>query len=252
MLEYDFILWYVVFVLVMCGYKVGGINVDVCIDLVVDLLSYEMEYLWMYEVGVCGSWLEQWLMGEVMFFDIEWEDMQVCDLVGFGGSYCFFMDNVESVSVCGFEVVSCFVLMLQWLVSGLFVLMDLQFDMFVLFNGLFVGDCCFVNILKYGYMFGMCYQVEQGFFGSVELVGWVCFYDLNNYDEEWWVFNVVNVSFGYVWWEWMFMVWVCNVFDKEYDWCVFFFGNEDLNYDMMWYELCVDLCQVGVMVMYWF
>ena len=245
-LEHDLTSRHVAFVSVTRGYKAGGINVDARIDPAVDPLSYETEYLWTYEAGVRGSWLEQRLTGEVTLFDIEREDTQVRDSAGFGGSYRFFTDNAESASVRGLEAASRFALTPHWSVSGSLALMDSQLDTFVLSNGSLAGDRRLANTPKYGYTLGTRYQAEQGFSGSVELVGRARFYDSNNHDEERRAFNVVNASLGYAWREWTFTVWVRNAFDKEYDRRVFFFGNEDPNYDTTRYESRADPRQVGV------
>ena len=100
-LEHELTNHTVVFASITRGYKAGGINVDARIDPVSDPLTYETEYLWNYEVGVRGNWLDQRLSGEVTAFQMQRRDAQVRDSAGFGGSYRFFTANAQRAEVNG-------------------------------------------------------------------------------------------------------------------------------------------------------
>ena len=249
-LEHDLTANHVAFASVTRGYKAGGVNVDARINPAVDPLTYETEFLWTYEVGVRGSWFAQRLTGEVTIFDIERDDTQVRDSAGFGGSYRFFTDNAETAYVRGVEAASRYAITSAWSVNGSLALMDSELDTFRLSSGDIAGGRELANTPEYGYSLATSYRPEQGVFGSMEMVGRARFYDSNNQNEERRPFNVFNATLGYAWREWTLTVWVRNAFDKEYDKRVFFFGNEDPNYDVKRYESRADPRQFGATVRY--
>ncbi len=245
-LEHDLSARHLAFVSVTRGYKAGGINVDARIDPVADPLTYDTEYLWNYEVGLRGHWLEQRLTGELTAFYLDRHDTQVRDSAGFGGSYRFFTANGNGAQVQGLESSAAYALSRAWSVQGSLALMDSELELFTLGNGSTGGGRRLANTPRYGYTLGTRYQAETGFFGSAELVGRAKQFDSNNQDEARRAFRVVNASLGYAWREWTFTLWARNLLDETYDKRVFFFGNADPDYFETRYESRADPRQIGV------
>jgi iron complex outermembrane recepter protein len=234
------------------GYKAGGINIDARINPAVDPLEYRTEYLWNYEAGLRGNWLEQRLAGEVTAFYLQRHDAQVRDSAGFGGSYRFFTDNANRARVYGLESSASFAATQRWSVYGSLALMNSRLDRFVLANGNTGGGRRLANTPPHGYTLGSRYRDDHGWFGQVELVGRARQFDSNNHDEARRAFNVVNVSLGYDWHGWTFTLWARNVFNERYQKRVFFFGNEEPDFVPKRYESRADPRQVGVTAAYRF
>jgi iron complex outermembrane receptor protein len=234
------------------GYKSGGINIDARISPPSDPLMYDTEYLWNYEVGVRGNWLEQRLVGEFTAFHLQRRDTQVRDSAGFGGSYRFFTANGKASNVSGLEAAATYAFTKQWSLRGTFAQLESELDRFVLSNGSVGGGRRLANTPRHGYSLGARYHPRSGFFGNLELVGRSRQYDSNNQDEARGAFNVVNGSIGFSRGAWTFTLWGRNVFDQRYQNRVFFFGNEDPDYVPARFESTADRRQFGVTAAYRF
>lgn len=240
------------FVSVSRGYKGGGINVDARINPPVDPLTYETEYLWNYEIGVRGHWLDQRVRGEITAFYLDRRDPQVRDSAGFGGSYRFFTDNAGRAEVYGLEASGAYAFAPDWTLHGSLALLESSLDPFVLDNGNSGGGRRLANTPRHGYSVGLRYRPDAGFFGEAELTGKARQYDSNNQNESRNAFNVVNASLGYAWDRWSIVLWGRNVFDETYQNRVFFFGNADPDYIETRYESLASPRQFGVTASYEF
>lgn len=251
-LEHDLSPRHLAFASMTRGYKGGGINIDARISPPADPLTYDTEYLWNYEAGVRGSWLEQRLTGEVTAFYLQRRDTQVRDSAGFGGSYRFFTANANEANVYGLEASGAFALTREWSLHGTLARLESTLDSFVLTNGSIGGGRELANAPRHGYTLGTRYRGDGGWFGRLELVSRARQFDSNNQNEARTAFDVVNGSIGYAWREWTFTVWGRNLFDERYEKRVFFFGNEDPDYVPTRYETRADPRQFGVTAAYRF
>jgi outer membrane receptor protein involved in Fe transport len=245
-LEHDLSPRHLAFVSITRGYKAGGINIDARLNPPADPLTYETEYLWNYEVGVRGGWLDQRLRGEFTAFHLQRRDTQVRDSAGFGGSYRFFTANGNSAEVYGLEASASLAVTNQWSLQGTFNRLGSSLDPCVLTNGSTGGGRRLANTPRHGYSIGTRYRSDAGIFGHVELVGRSRQFDSNNQDEARGAFNVVNGNVGFSRGAWTVTLWARNVFDQRYQKRVFFFGNEDPDYIPTRYESRADPRQVGV------
>jgi outer membrane receptor protein involved in Fe transport len=245
-LEHDLGDRHLAFASITRGYKGGGINIDARISPPADPLTYDTEYLWNYEAGLRGSWLEQRLVGEFTAFYLQRRDTQVRDSAGFGGNYRFFTANANRAKVYGFEASASYAVTKQWSFHASLAHLDSSLDRFVLANGNAGGGRDLANTPRHGYSLGVRYNSDAGFFGTVELVGRSRQFDSNNQDEARSAFNVVNGSVGYTHGPWRFTLWGRNLFNERYEKRVFFFGNEDPDYIPTRYENRADPRQIGV------
>ena len=251
-LEHDVSDHEIVFVSLTRGYKAGGINVDARIDPAVDPLTYGTETLWNYEVGLRGNWLDQRLTGEVTAFYLQRQHTQVRDSAGFGGDYRFFTDNGRNSHIYGLEAASSYALTPEWSLRGSLALMRSELEPFTLANGNSGGGRVLANTPRYGYTLGTRYGAAHGCFASAELVGRAQQFDSNNQNESRRAFRVVNASVGYVWREWTFALWAKNLLNTRYEKRVFFFGNEEPDFNETRYEDRADPRQLGVTAAYRF
>jgi iron complex outermembrane receptor protein len=251
-LEHDLTPRHLAFASITRGYKGGGVNIDARINPPADPLTYDTEYLWNYEVGFRGSWLEQKLIGEVTGFYLQRRHTQVRDSAGFGGNYRFFTANGNAARVYGLEASMSYAVTRQWSLHGTASQLESELDRFVLANGNEGGDRRLANTPRHGYSLGTRFRSDAGFFGSVELIGRSRQYDSNNHTEARGAFNVINGSVGYAHGAWTFRLWGRNLFDQRYQERVFFFGNEDPDYIPTRYETRADPRQFGVTAAYQF
>ncbi len=251
-LEHELTSHTVAFASITRGYKGGGINVDARINPVLDPLTYDTEYLWSYEVGLRGHWLDQRLSAEFTAFQMQRRDAQVRDSAGFGGSYRFFTANARRAEVTGLEASAAYALTREWSIHGSLGLMDSFLDTFVLTNGNAGGGRRLANTPPHGYTLGTRYRAASGWFGQVEWVGRAEQFDSNNHDEARRAFDLANGSIGYAWGAWSVTLWGRNLFNERYEKRVFFFGNEDPDYLTTRYEARADPQQFGVTASYRF
>jgi iron complex outermembrane recepter protein len=251
-LEHDLAERQMLFASITRGYKGGGVNVDARISPPADPLTYGTEYLWNYEVGFRGTWLDQRLGAEFTAFHLQRRDTQVRDSAGFGGSYRFFTSNARRADVTGLEASTTFAVTKTWSVNGSLARMDSSLARFVLTNGNVGGGRRLANTPRHGYTLGTRYRGASGLFGQVELVGRAAHFDSNNHNEERSAFNVVNGSIGYAWNRWSLTVWGRNLFNEGYEKRVFFFGNEEPDFIETRYVSRADPRQIGVTAAYRF
>ena len=245
-LEHDLSGRHLVFTSVTRGYKGGGINIDARISPPDDPLVYDTEYLWNYEVGTRGSWLDHRLRAEVTGFLLQRHDTQVRDSAGFGGSYRFFTSNAGRSHVYGLEASGRYAISKDWSLQAALSRMESALDSFVLTNGNPGGGRRLANTPRHGYSFAVRHYNDAGVHGNLELVGRSRQYDSNNQDEARGAFNVLNGSLGYTRGSWTLTLWGRNLFDQRYHKRVFFFGNEDPDYTPARYESVADRRQFGV------
>ena len=245
-LEHDLADHAVAFASITRGYKAGGINLDARISPPADPLTYGTETLWNYEAGLRGAWLESRLTGEFTAFYLDRRQTQVRDSAGFGGNYRFFTSNAHGASITGFEASARYALTPAWSLHATLASMDSELDRFTLTNGNTGGGRRLANTPRYGATLGTRFQDASGFFANAELVARASQFDSNNQNEERRAFRLVNGSLGYTWHAWRFTVWGRNVFNARYEKRVFFFGNEDPDYNETRYEDRADPRQIGV------
>lgn len=251
-LEHELDARMIIFASITRGYKSGGINVDARINPVADPLTYATEYLWNYEAGVRGHWLDNRLTAEFTMFQLDRRDAQVRDSAGFGGSYRFFTANAQRAQVYGLEASTSFALTRDWSVYGSLGRMESSLDRFVLSNGNVGGGRRLANTPPYGYTIGSRYRVTSGWFGNVEWVARGEQFDSNNHQEPRRAFGVAQGGIGFAWREWSVTLWGRNLFNERYEKRVFLFGNEDPDYVPTRYETRADPRQVGVTASYRF
>ncbi len=250
--EHDLTPRQLAFVSVTRGYKAGGVNLDARINPPADPLTYATEYLWNYEAGVRGNWLEHHLTGEFTAFLLQRRHTQVRDSAGFGGTYRFFTGNGHAARVSGVEAAGALAVSREWSLHASVASMGSFLDRFVLTNGNAGGGRRLANTPRYGYTVAVRYRASAGFFGQVEQVGRAEQYDSNSHHEARRAFQVVNASLGYAWRGWTYTLWGRNLFNRRYDQRVFFFGNADPDYVETRYESRADPRQVGVTAAYRF
>jgi len=228
------------------GYKGGGINVDARISPPTDPLTYGTEDLWNWEAGLRGHALGGRLRGEATAFLLDRRQVQVRDSAGFGGNYRFFTANGDTARVAGLEASATWTLARAWSVHASGFLQDSDLARFRLASGLPAGGRRLANTPRHGHSLALRHGAGPGWFGRLEHTGRAAQFDSNNQDEARRAFGIWNATLGYATPAWTLTLWARNLADTAYDKRVFFFGNEDPDYEPRRYTSRADPRQAGV------
>ncbi|PAW82751.1 MAG: hypothetical protein B9S27_02380 [Opitutia bacterium Tous-C8FEB] len=228
------------------GYKAGGINVDARISPPTDPLTYGTEDLWNWEAGLRGQAFAGRLRGEATAFFLDRRQVQVRDSAGFGGNYRFFTANGNTARGAGLEAAATWVLARAWSVQASGFLQDSDLAPFRLASGLPAGGRRLANTPRHGHTVALRHGAGPGWFGRLEHTGRAAQFDSNNHDEARRSFGVWNATLGYATPDWTLTLWARNLTDAAYDKRVFFFGNEDPDYEPRRYTSRADPRQAGV------
>jgi hypothetical protein len=170
----------------------------------------------------------------------------VRDSAGFGGNYRFFTANGNTARGAGLEAAATWVLARAWSVQASGFLQDSDLAPFRLASGLPAGGRRLANTPRHGHTVALRHGAGPGWFGRLEHTGRAAQFDSNNHDEARRSFGVWNATLGYATPDWTLTLWARNLTDAAYDKRVFFFGNEDPDYEPRRYTSRADPRQAGV------
>ena len=102
------------------------------------------------------------------------------------------------------------------------------------------------------YSFGINWQASEQFHLSMDLSGKSDFYYSDSHTEKSKSYTLVNLSLGYSQKNWVYEVWVRNLFDRYFAVRGFYFGNEPPNFPNQLYQRQGDPRHWGVLVRYAF
>lgn len=207
------------------GFKGGGFNIY---SSTVTETVYKPEYSSNYEVGLKFSWLDNRIGINLAVFHIDWEDQQLYQSIG--PSNMIITNAGESTSQ-GFEIelVARPVTGLE-LTAGIGVT-DVTFDEFkkAIYDtdttsatyGQKIGETDMSGksnayIPEYTYNLGAQYRWMSGFFSRIELQGVGDYYFSLDNSKKQEAYTLVNARAGYEGESFEVVLWVKNLFDKEY------------------------------------
>jgi len=102
------------------------------------------------------------------------------------------------------------------------------------------------------YSFGINWQASEQFRLSIDLSGKSDFYYSDSHTEKSKSYTLVNLSLGYSQKNWVYEVWVRNLFDRYFAVRGFYFGNQPPNFPNQLYQRQGDPRHWGVLVRYAF
>lgn len=244
-------LWYTT---VSRGYKAGGFNIGISVP--EDRRTFAAEYLWNYETGLKGTWLDGRLAADTALFYMRRQHEQVSSSVqlnpGDPLSFIFFTDNAQSGENYGLES------SLTWAAghglrfgSALGLLrtryIHYQFSDTRSLDGREQAHAPDYQLTLTGE-----YRNARGLFARVDAQRVAKFYFDTSHDEQAPARTVVNLKLGYERERWAGYLWARNLFDEHYAVRGFFFGNEPPDFIPKRYVQPGDPRQVGVTFNYSF
>lgn len=192
------------------GYRTGGFN-----ELATDpqYYSYDEESLLSYEIGLKSLFMDKRLMLNAAFFYMNINDMQVEEVIDPINSY---ITNAAEATSTGFELELTAQVTNSLTLMGGYGHTNVVFDEFSDANGNYEGN---KNPFAPDYTFNMGaqYRHENGFYASLDLIGYgEMFFDkANNYSRD--AYQLVNTKVGYETDRFDIYLYGKNIFDEEYD-----------------------------------
>ncbi|MCY4156801.1 MAG: TonB-dependent receptor [Gammaproteobacteria bacterium] len=210
------------------GYKAGGFNLGLGgRGLASGELLYEPEYLWNYEIGAKGLWLDGRLRGELAVFHSQRADVQVETNVQVDpqdpNTFLFFTRNVGRGVNRGIELAVDYRPVEAWRVSAALGLLDTEITRNPGRPELEGRDQ--PHAPGYGYALGALWRHPQGWFAGGELTGKDGFYFSNSHDRKSSAHTLLNLRAGRTWNGWEAFAWARNLLDEYYAVRGFFFAN---------------------------
>jgi outer membrane receptor protein involved in Fe transport len=241
------------YVSVSRGFKGGGFNTGVNVP--ADRRQYDPEYLWNYETGLKGAFLEKRLTTNVAVFHDQRYDQQLKFAIQNDPSdplsYTYITESTARGRSTGLELENTYQA-LPWLdlfASG--ALMHSDFTS-VPPEAEYLEGRAFSVAPAWQYSVGTRIDFGRGFFSRIEETGRDAFYfdDSNNQRSN--PYNLFNATVGYEKGGWKVLIWSRNLFNQSYAVRGFFFGNEPPNYENKLYVQQGDPRTFGATVSYSF
>lgn len=243
-LEHDLSDVTTVFASITKGYKAGGANIFPGLEANVPT-SYETENLWNYELGLRANWFEGAIVSQITLFYLDRDDAQLRSSTGQGLDFTYATANEGDAKHYGAELENTWFINDNWSVSAGLGLLETKLNS--------TGEEL-SSAPSYTYNARIDYAADNGFFANFEVVGSDDFFESNNptdrKERTRSEFAVFNGAIGYRYQNWTLTLWGRNLFDKEYEKRVFFFGNEGPTYTPTRYENPADPQQFGATVNY--
>lgn len=211
--------------LVSRGYKVGGVNADSSLN--ADLREFDTEYLWNYEIGTKGNWLNNRLQSQIALFYQDRENAQIKGYrtitnPGGGTSFVDFVGNTDKAYSYGIEAEARYqVSAAVTLNASLGILNTKLEDSSAAFDGREAAQSP-----NYTYTLGADFDHGQGWFSGIEIEGKDAYYFSDSHNELSDSYRLINARVGYETKDWSVTLWGKNLTDEDYFVRGFYFGND--------------------------
>lgn len=239
------------YVSVSRGYKGGGFNTGTSVP--TDRRQYDPEYLWNFEVGTKGNFLERRLQSNIaMFYNLR-RDQQlkfaIQDNPADPLSYTYITESSAEGQSVGVELENTYQALPWWqlFVSG--SLMRSDFTAVPPESATLDGRAFSVTP-AWQYSAGTRTEIGGGVYARLEVTGKDAFYFDDSNDQRSSPYSLFNASLGWRAGGWQLLAWSRNLFNERYDIRGFYFGNEPPDYPNKRYVQRGDPRAFGVTVSY--
>ena len=241
------------YVSVSRGYKGGGFNVGPQVP--IDLQQYGPEYLWNFEVGSKGQFLQRRLRSNLaLFFDLR-RDQQLKfafqDDPSDPLSFTYITESAAEGESYGLELENEY-LVVSWL--NLFASGSLLHSDFTAVppEAASLKGRAFSVAPAWQYSTGVRAELGGGVFTRVEVTGKDSFYFDDSNDQKSNPYSLFNATLGWRDSRWQVLAWSRNLFNQSYDVRGFYFGNEPPDFPNKLYVQRGDPRAFGVTLSYTF
>ena len=218
------------------GFKAGGFNPSLAAlqgvaVLDPEFIPYRPEYLWNYEVGLKGLWLEGSLSGDLALFYMDRNDAQLSQSsqqVPFDPNSFVFVTYNGDVGVYGLEASAYWQINEAWQLHGSLGLLDTKIresekTLAVSPNAV---NRDLAHAPPYTMNIGTTYTAPGGWFARLDINAIDAYYFDISHNRQSDAYRLVNLRVGKQWGAWALSAWTRNLFGEDYATRGFYFGNE--------------------------
>lgn len=236
------------FVTLSRGYKAGGFNLGQAATI---RARFAPEYLWSFDVGAKGEWLDRRLYADVTAFYMKRVDMQIStgvqlDPVGDPGSYFFLTDNASGGRNLGVESSVRWRLGEQWTVGSTLGLLYTRYSGYRP-AGVDLSDRDQAYAPEYQASVNATWRHPLGWMARVDVAAIDDYYfDVPGNDIRAGAYALTHLKVGYEAERWSVYAYGRNVFDEDYAIRGFYFGNEPPLFENKRYTQLGEPRQFGI------
>jgi outer membrane receptor protein involved in Fe transport len=209
------------------GYKGGGFNPGPSVP--TDRRQYDPEYLWNFEVGAKGAFLNRKLTSNLALFYNLRRDQQlkfaIQDNPSDPLSYTYITESSGEGASLGAELENSYQVLPWWQIFASGSLMDSEFTS-VPPENIALDGRQFSVAPSWQYSTGTRIEFGGGAFARIEVTGKDAFYFDDSHNQNSSPYSLFNASIGWRHEKWQVLFWSRNLFNERYDIRGFYFGNE--------------------------
>ena len=218
------------------GFKAGGFNPSLAALQGVALLDpefipYQPEYLWNYELGLKGIWLDGSLSADLTLFYMDRDDAQLSQSsqqVPFDPNSFVFVTYNGDARAYGLEASVSWQINDAWQLHGSLGLLNtkiLESEKTVAVSPNAVNRDL-AHAPPYTINIGTTYTSPGGWFARLDINAIDAYYFDISHNQQSDAYQLVNLRLGKQWGAWGLSAWIRNLFDEDYATRGFYFGNE--------------------------
>jgi len=229
------------------GYKAGGFNLSLSVP---DFLrEYDPEFLWNYEAGIKGRFLDQKLFISSSVFYMDRQDMQISTSTQIDPTdpltFIYLVDNAAEGFNRGIETEFQYQLSNDWKIDVNLGILDTKIESY---QG---GDQALIgreqaHAPAYTLAIALEYRSQEGWFSRLDISRKDDFYYSNSHIQQSDAYHLLNIKMGYETDNWAVYLWGRNITDEKYHVRGFFFANEPPNWEDKLYTRQGDPRQFGL------
>ncbi len=235
------------------GYKGGGFNTGVAVP--TDRRQYDPEYLWNFELGTKGVFLEKRLQSNVATFVNLRRDQQlkfaIQDNPADPLSYTYITESRAEGQSVGVELENTYQALAWWQLFASGSLMHSDFTAVPSESSSLHGRS-FSVAPAWQYSAGTRFDFGSGLYTRLEVTGKDAFYFDDSNDQKSSPYSLFNASLGWRRGGWQVLAWSRNLFNERYDIRGFYFGNEPPDFPNKRYVQRGDPRAFGLTISYEF
>jgi len=242
------------------GFKAGGFNPSLAALQGVALLGpqfipYQPEYLWNYEMGLKGLWLDGSLSGDLVLFYMDRDNAQLSQSsqqVPFDPNSFVFVTYNGEARAYGLEASAFWQINEAWRLHGSLGLLDTKIRES---EKTFAVSPNAVNrnlahAPPYTLNIGTTYTNPGGWFARLDISFSDAYYFDISHNQQSDAYQLVNLRVGKQWGAWGLSAWSRNLFDEDYTTRGFYFGNEPPLFENTQYTKFGDQRSFGITLRY--
>jgi len=235
------------------GYKGGGFNPGPSVP--TDRRQYDPEYLWNFEVGTKGSFLDKKLSSNLALFYNLRRDQQlkfaIQDNPSDPLSFTYLTESAAEGRSLGLELENTYQALPWWQIFASGAVLDSEFTDVPVESSALDGRA-FSVAPSWQYSAGTRTDLGAGVFARLEVTGKDAFYFDDSHNQHSAPYSLFNASLGWRHKGWQVLLWSRNLFNERYNVRGFYFGNEPPNFPSKLYVQHGDPRAFGCTISYSF